>query len=302
MPQKTDLSKEVYILSLNNLIAERNSFKKYHAIIEKKCSAHRAELNSNSKKLSEIENELIDNLLELQKMIYDFFKKYSLCINEINQDLIEKEDHLLLFHIESVNVKGKFFIPLAFISDEPNEEISRKFGLLFQSYAHLNCFGYIGYEKIGSIERPEKLNNVFTKQQIIDCLNQKNIIELKIDLGGWLHYPILCGKAIWKLTSRETFLSKEEKKFIIFEKNEKEKRKFERLKFKHEGTKNKRERISEDVKMFVWRRDQGKCVECGGQEKLEFDHIIPVSKGGSNTARNLQLLCENCNRTKSDKI
>ena len=61
-------------------------------------------------------------------------------------------------------------------------------------------------------------------------------------------------------------------------------------------------RISQKVKDQVWNRDQGKCVECGSKEKLEFDHIIPFSKGGSNTYRNIQLLCENCNRTKSNKI
>tara|TARA_R100000789_G_C3017071_1_gene152681 strand:- start:1861 stop:2355 length:495 start_codon:yes stop_codon:yes gene_type:complete len=67
-------------------------------------------------------------------------------------------------------------------------------------------------------------------------------------------------------------------------------------------TKNKTRRISQKVKNQVWNRDNGKCVECGSNEKLEFDHIIPFSKGGSNTYRNIQLLCEKCNRTKSDKI
>jgi hypothetical protein len=63
-----------------------------------------------------------------------------------------------------------------------------------------------------------------------------------------------------------------------------------------------REAIPENVRHEVWRRDGGKCVICGFQERLEFDHIIPLSKGGSNTARNLQLLCEHCNRKKRDSV
>jgi hypothetical protein len=60
--------------------------------------------------------------------------------------------------------------------------------------------------------------------------------------------------------------------------------------------------IPSNVKIAIWRRDVGKCVDCGPQEKLEYDHIIPVSKGGSNTERNIQLLCEKCNRKKSATI
>ena len=60
--------------------------------------------------------------------------------------------------------------------------------------------------------------------------------------------------------------------------------------------------ISSSVKIAVWRRDQGKCVDCESKEKLEYDHIIPVAKGGSNTERNIQLLCEKCNRKKSATI
>lgn len=68
------------------------------------------------------------------------------------------------------------------------------------------------------------------------------------------------------------------------------------------GGKSMRERLAEGVRNEVWRRDQGKCVSCSSNQKLEFDHIIPVSRGGSNTARNIQLLCENCNRRKSNLI
>lgn len=68
------------------------------------------------------------------------------------------------------------------------------------------------------------------------------------------------------------------------------------------STQTKSRRISEEVKDAVWIRDQGKCTQCGSNENLEFDHIIPFSKGGANTKRNIQLLCEPCNRTKSDRI
>jgi hypothetical protein len=63
-----------------------------------------------------------------------------------------------------------------------------------------------------------------------------------------------------------------------------------------------RERISAAVRRAVWVRDQGKCVSCGSRERLEYDHIIPVAQGGGNTERNIELLCEKCNRTKSDSI
>ena len=60
--------------------------------------------------------------------------------------------------------------------------------------------------------------------------------------------------------------------------------------------------IPDDVRVFVWQRDGGSCVSCGSRERLEFDHMIPVALGGSNTARNLQLLCETCNRQKGASL
>jgi len=63
-----------------------------------------------------------------------------------------------------------------------------------------------------------------------------------------------------------------------------------------------REPIPESVRLLVWQRDGGQCVKCGSRERLEFDHIIPLAAGGSNTERNIQLLCEACNRSKGSTI
>ena len=76
----------------------------------------------------------------------------------------------------------------------------------------------------------------------------------------------------------------------------------EKIVLASENSNRNSRKISQNVKDKVWNRDQGKCIECGSNEKLEFDHIIPFSKGGSNTYRNIQLLCEECNRKKSNQI
>lgn len=66
--------------------------------------------------------------------------------------------------------------------------------------------------------------------------------------------------------------------------------------------KPRREAIPRAVQREVWQRDGGRCVECSSKEKLCFDHIVPFSRGGSNSVRNLQLLCEKCNLSKGNRI
>ena len=57
-------------------------------------------------------------------------------------------------------------------------------------------------------------------------------------------------------------------------------------------------------KMAAYTRQQGICPKCGKHfefEEMEGDHITPWSQGGHTTPDNLQMLCKNCNRLKSDK-
>ena len=103
------------------------------------------------------------------------------------------------------------------------------------------------------------------------------------------------------------FYTDEECKLLILEDFDKERRHFEKLKAKFGSTTEinniySRPRIPENVRVEVWRRDGGKCARCGNREKLEYDHIVPISKGGSNTARNIELLCEKHNRSKSNNV
>ena len=68
------------------------------------------------------------------------------------------------------------------------------------------------------------------------------------------------------------------------------------------GDQAKRPPIPKEVADAVYSRDRGKCVYCGSTENLQFDHIIPFSKGGATSVENLQLLCQKCNLEKSNKI
>lgn len=67
-----------------------------------------------------------------------------------------------------------------------------------------------------------------------------------------------------------------------------------------------RQRIGDGVpgwlRKQIFERDGYQCVDCGATERLECDHIIPVSKGGSNEEANLQTLCKPCNARKRDRI
>ncbi|MDF9824486.1 hypothetical protein M2475_000796 [Breznakia sp. PF5-3] len=70
--------------------------------------------------------------------------------------------------------------------------------------------------------------------------------------------------------------------------------------------------ISKWLQKGVLYRDNGKCQHCGKElsglltitksKELHLEHIIPLEKGGTNDATNFQILCDNCNLKKGDKL
>ncbi|MFE2991148.1 HNH endonuclease [Streptomyces sp. NPDC059262] len=60
----------------------------------------------------------------------------------------------------------------------------------------------------------------------------------------------------------------------------------------------------------VFYRDRGRCTGCRVNlsglidtfDVANYDHMIPLARGGLNDVTNLQLLCERCNKRKGDRI
>jgi 5-methylcytosine-specific restriction endonuclease McrA len=89
---------------------------------------------------------------------------------------------------------------------------------------------------------------------------------------------------------------------------ERERRKQRRLERAHAAMQqelapaSRREPIPRETRLAVWQRDGGRCVECGSDFDLQYDHVIPLAMGGATNAQNLQLLCAGCNRAKGASL
>jgi hypothetical protein len=64
-------------------------------------------------------------------------------------------------------------------------------------------------------------------------------------------------------------------------------------------------RMRDAVAPVVLRRDGYACAWCDTplhEDNWSIDHIIPLSKGGSNEMHNLQAMCRSCNSQKGDRV
>jgi hypothetical protein len=67
--------------------------------------------------------------------------------------------------------------------------------------------------------------------------------------------------------------------------------------------------IPAEVKRAVWTRDGGCCRwpvasggVCGSTTRLEFDHVVPVARGGASTVSNIRILCATHNQLAAQQV
>ena len=65
-------------------------------------------------------------------------------------------------------------------------------------------------------------------------------------------------------------------------------------------TQKKYKEFTTTQKQACYNKQHGKCANCG-QPGTQYDHIIPLSQGGTSTPNNIQLLCTPCHHNKTQK-
>ena len=68
-------------------------------------------------------------------------------------------------------------------------------------------------------------------------------------------------------------------------------------------SKSIRRTFTANERLIIYNKNKGRCAICGQfvpYDKFTVDHIIPLSKGGTNDLKNLQCACKTCNAIKQD--
>jgi len=108
-----------------------------------------------------------------------------------------------------------------------------------------------------------------------------------------------------KFTTRKEYLEKNRERERA--RDRKRQQKPERIAWRrpYNRMQNHKRRALGEITVKTWnsilKSYKHKCVYCGSKENLELEHLLPVSKGGTNARKNLAPACSTCNRKKGNK-
>ncbi len=217
------------------------------------------------------------------KTLVDFFRQeYENALRMIDNDvgaMIKQGKEM-----RALMLLGESMVKIA----EIHESLSRLYTTILNGVETLRSFGSERLRQLGHDPLPVRafLNGADVSEETAEKWVLSKLQEQGVRCKHWLMKDVFIGEIEYMLDALQILIEPD----------------FMPIDDAREVTELQDSYIPPAVKLAVWRRDQGKCVTFGSKERLEYDHVIPVTKGGSNTERNVQLLCEKCNRAKSASI
>lgn len=178
-----------------------------------------------------------------------------------------------------------------------------------EGHAHREIAWELNFPKLHEVSSTGNLENIWQYYadhflSAADVINLDSYSELTLPHAKKLH-RLWCKSSDLFLVNRPC-RSKDDFDYIrlkveeyILEKSDEYaelERKVERLKALAEREQNfERNYPTDAVLAYVLKRDNEQCVICNSKEKLQFDHILPKSRGGNDEPENLRVLCRTCN-------
>jgi hypothetical protein len=227
-----------------------------------------------------------------------------------NNELIIFESHLkkeVLFQLASLNHQVDGFLKEAF---EQKKSLSFKYSVQIGESEAARIVQLDGeFPLLAEISRSQEIHNIleyfsFYIFSIADLTDNLRGSETSVPHSGFLQrFWCFKDRLVWvnrpsRSSADYEFISLKVEEFFFETEDE-----FLRLKHKVERLRNLKENrksatrgyIADDVLAYVLVRDEEKCVKCSSKQSLQFDHILPISRGGSDEPDNLRVLCRSCN-------